>query len=252
VRNFLPNRALQLPFTAAEFGVWYLEKKIRIGRTYALLALGLCSCAGEFPSDPTKILAAAAAYDEQILLDSLNLIEAWHTSNNTGVPAILRPGLSRSSLPSAISGDKCRLTEELKTLWSWRDGGIGSVPFIWYHDFLPLNDAVAEYKALVQNPLVRWDPSYMPVFSFEGEWYAAYCGEGSAVSGPIIHYFVEDEARITAVNLTMFIATMADAFQSGAIRWHDGGMAEDIQKVKEIHQQRNGGYAFPYYVPSGT
>ena len=170
--------------------------------------------------------------------------------HGTGVAATLRAPRAVSSIEGAFaSADGCTPTAELKALWSWRDGSTGAVPFIWYHDFLPLDDALAEYRSLLANPLVRWDPRYVPIFSFEGEWYAAYCGPEVTVAGPIVHFFLEDEARITHVNLAVLLAGMAEAMRTGAVRWRDGAMVDDIRALHRIHQRRNPGYPFPYHVP---
>ena len=104
---------------------------------------------------------------------------------------------------------------------------------------------------MLLNPLIPWDPSYIPVFSFQGEWFGAYCGSKTRESGPVVHYFLEDEARVTAINLTTFIASMAEAFESGVISWSNGGMKEDIHRLREIHTRHNPGFDFPYYVPDG-
>lgn len=96
---------------------------------------------------------------------------------------------------------------------------------------------------------MRWDPQYIPIFSFEGEWFGAYCGKDAHNAGPIAHYFLEDEPRIIYKNLTVFLANMAEALSSGAIRWENDAMVEDIRKIRAIHQKYNPGYSFPYYVP---
>ena len=210
--------------------------------------LVLCACSGEFPADTSKFQAAEAGYDAALLTTSLNEIEAWHAKNDTGVAGILRAGRSEASIEEAFTGSDCQPTDELKSLWSWHDGGVSATPFVWYHDFLPLEDALSEYRWLHINPLVRWDPHYIPILSFEGEWYAAYCGPKAGSAGPIAHYFLEDGGRIVSVNLTVFMASMAEAFQSGAIQWKNEGMVEDIQQVHSIHQRNNPGYEFPYYV----
>ncbi len=211
--------------------------------------LCLFGCTGEFPTDATQLQAAEDAYDRVLLVKSLNEIEAWHVKYETGSASMLAAGRNMSSIEAEFAGTGCKPTEELKALWSWRDGGIGSVPFVWYHDFLPLEDAVSEYRWLRLNPLVQWDPRYLPIFSFEGEWYAAYCGVGADSAGPIVHYFVEDAPRITNINLTVFLASMAEALRSGAMQWKNDAMAEDIQKMHAIHQKYNRGYEFPYFVP---
>jgi hypothetical protein len=219
---------------------------------YAFAVFSLCGCTGEFPTDAPKIQAAEQAYDSELLIKSLNEIEAWHLENDTRVASVLGAGRSPSSIDAQFEGTDCRPTEELKSLWSWRDGGIGAVPFVWYHDFLPLQEALSEYKWLLLNPLVQWDPRYIPIFSYEGEWYAAYCGKGASTAGPIIHFFLEDEPRVTHTNLTVFLAGMAEALRSGAVWWENDAMVDDIRKVHFIHQKYNRGYSFPYFVPDGT
>lgn len=212
----------------------------------------LYGCTGEFPTDAPKIQAAEKAYDRDLLVQSLNEIEGWHLRNETGIASALGAGRSPSSIVAELEGTDCRPTEELKSLWSWRDGGFSPAPFIWYHDFLPLQEALSEYKWLLLNPLVQWDSRYIPIFSFEGEWYAAFCGKGASTAGPIIHFSLEDEPRITHTNLTSFLAGMAEALRTGAVWWEDDAMVEDIRKVHFIHQKYNRGYNFPYAVPDGT
>ena len=75
-------------------------------------------------------------------------------------------------------------------------------------------------------------------------------GSYDSTAGPIVHFFLEDEPHLTHVNLTVFMAGMAEMLQSGAVRWESGGMVDDIRKVRSIHQKHNRGYVFPYYVPS--
>jgi hypothetical protein len=225
---------------------------IRSTVVYGIAVLSICGCSGEFPTDARKLQAAEEAYDRELLIESLNQIEAWHVDNETGVVDVLGHGRTPSSIVVEFAGTDCRPTEELKSLWAWRDGGIGPAPFVWYHDFLPLKEALSEYKSLLLNPFVQWDPHYIPVFSFEGEWYAAYCGNGVSTAGPIAHFFVEDEPLITHVNLTIFMASMAETLRSGAVRWESDSMVDDILKVRSIHQRYNRGYDFPYYVADGT
>ena len=64
-----------------------------------------------------------------------------------------------------------------------------------------------------------------------------------------MHFFLEDEARITHVNLAVLLAGMAEAMRTGAVRWRDGAMVDDIRALHRIHQRRNPGYPFPYHVP---
>lgn len=215
-----------------------------------LLAVAIvCGCSAEFPTDPVHLRAATAQSSPRQLKQSLESIKAWHRVHRTGLAAALRPGLSGKALEPTLLFGKCALSDELKTLWSWHDGEISQVPFVWYHDFLTLEHAIAEYRWLVLNPLVRWDPAYLPVLSFDGEWYGAYCGSDSATAGPIVHFDPEGGAHITATNLTTFMAMMAEAMEDGAVTWIDGGMVDTIGQLKAIHARHNPGLEFPYYVP---
>lgn len=219
----------------------------------AVLVAGLLvGCTGEFPTAGPQYQAAEAAYDRERLIRSLRDIEAWHIEHGTGLTDSLRQGIPAPSIEAAFASEGCKPTDELKALWSWRNGGRGSVPFVWYHDFLSMEEAKSEYKRLLLNPLVRWDPHYIPVFTFEGEWYASYCGPKSKVSGPVVFFFLEDDPGIPYVNLTTYLSTMAEALRSGAVSWKNGAMVEDIGAVFRIHRKHNRGYPFPYHVSKGT
>jgi hypothetical protein len=194
---------------------------------------------------------AKEGFDLEQLRRSLLEIEAWHTEHSTGLADSLQKGVPVPLIEAAFEGEACMPTDELKALWSWRNGEQSAVPFSWYHDFLSMEEARSEYKNLFWNPLVQWDPHYIPVFAFEGEWYASYCGPESELAGPIVHFFVEDEPKITHANITAFLTTMAETLSSGAVYWRDGAMVDDIGVVYEIHQKHNPAYDFPYYVPEG-
>lgn len=221
---------------------------IRSTIAFGFAVICLYGCVGEFAADSAKIQADEQAYDPVLMEKSLDEIEAWHIENETGVANILGAGRSLSFIAAQFENADCTLTEELKVLWSWHDGGVSSVPFVWYHNFLRLQDALSEYRWLRLNPVVQWDPRYIPIFSFDGEWFAAYCGEGANKAGAIVHYFLEDEPRIAYVNLTAFLASMADGLRSGGIHWQGGATKDDIWKMYLVYQKRNPGYGFAYNV----
>ena len=224
---------------------------LRFAYFFGLALFSLCACNSEFPASTQNLQSAEQAFDAELLVRSLDKIEAWHIENDTGVAGSLGAGRSISSIVEQFAGTACTPTEEMQAIWSWHDGAISPVPFAWYHDFLPVDEALSEYKSLLLNPLVPWDPRFFPIFSFEGEWYATYCGKGARSAGPVMFYFLEDGPRVTFLNLTTYAATMAEALESGAVRFEKGAMVEDIQAVRLIHQKYNPDYEFPYYVPDG-
>ena len=225
---------------------------MRILVTAILFQVVLSSCSGEFPSSSAQHQAAESAFELEQLKRGLIEIEEWHAIQGTGLAGSLRNSVHVSLIEEAFVDNECKPSDELKTLWSWRNGENSPSPFVWYHDFLSMEEALSEYNRLRRNPLVRWDANYIPVFGFEGEWYAAYCNPKGGAAGPVAHFFLEDEPRITHVNLTVFISTMAETLRSGAVSWVNGAMVEDINEVYRIHQKHNPGYDFPYHVPNGT
>lgn len=219
-----------------------------------LLTPVTCGCNRPFPVDATEIRNAEAAHDMDMLMTGLEEIATWHEQNRTGVDTLLARGVPPEHIIEVLEGVGLAATDELVALWSWRDGEAARAPFVWYHDFLSLEKAVAEYERLLRDPLVPWDERYVPIFIFEGEWYAAYCGEGATTAGPVVHVFVEDEPRVAYTNLSTLVSTMSEAFRTNAVTWDAdaGAMVDDIRQIRVIHQRHNHGCPFPYYVPDGS
>lgn len=234
MRGVMCHKAMLWKTTAAIFG-----------------AIVLCGCQGKFQASSAQLRSADAAYDSRELQLSLSKIEAWHRKNNTGLADSLREGIAVTTIELAFSEKDCQPNEELITLWSWRNGEDSYAPFVWYHDFLSVEEALSEYNWLRLNPLIRWDPKYIPLFTFEGEWYAVYCGPNGGKAGPIVHFSLEDGARVSYTNLTTFLASMAETLNSGAVTWTSEAMADDIGRIYRIHQKHNNNIMFPYYVPRG-
>ncbi len=175
------------------------------------------SCAGAFPVDEIALANARARTEHTELIDALKAIESWHFRNDIGLERHLNPGASESDMVAEIQLANVRPNKELQLLWSWHNGGSDDQPLIWYHDFLSAEESAKEYLSLLRNPLARWDRRFLAVFSFQGEWYAVYCGSDAEEAGPVVHDFVEDEPEIAFTNLTTMLVTMAEIFESGAV-----------------------------------
>ena len=223
---------------------------------YALLLiiLGVSSCRGlvESPFTDTHRARAEDVFDDTVLSTSLAQILAWHQMNRTEIPDALNPGIDRASILAAFSDLHCQPTEELIQLWTWHNGTQYSpVPLIWYHDFLSVEDAISEYKQLTLNPLIVWGKNWIPIFSFQGEWYFVECYEEARVASPVGYLFLENtEVYYTYLSLTRMLETAAAWFQQGAVFWDNEswGLGDDIKEVFAIHQKLNEGAHFPYHV----
>jgi hypothetical protein len=227
-----------------------MSRARRLAGRCLLTALVLCGCSGEFATTRARLASAERAHDATRLRESLERIVQWHHRHATGLDRHLAPGASEAGVAEALAAIGCTPTDEMEILWQWHDGQSGPVPLVSYHDLLSLDDAVSEHRWLGLNPLVRWDPRYVPLLGFQDEWFAAYCDGTARTAGPVVHFFLEDGPRITHVNLTTFMSGVARAMHEGAISWSDGGMVVDEQALYRIHQELNPGYPYPYHVPA--
>lgn len=214
-----------------------------------IFCLIVTGCGAEPAGTEMQFRVATERADDAALRSGLEQIKAWHQDNGTGLAGKLRPGLSEATITSVLDDVNCYPTNELKALWAWHDGAVDAAPFIWYHDFLSLEDAVSARWPLRLATLPHWDGRLIPVFEFDGEWYATFCAAQTMAGAPVVHVSFEDVPRVTHINLTTFIVTMAQAMSQGAVRWEGGGMVEDIHGIYRVYQQHNPGYSFPYYVP---
>lgn len=214
-----------------------------------IIVLLVSGCGADPVASELQFKVAAERSDVEVLLSGLELIKGWHQRHATGMTRELRPGLSEEAIAKAFAGIDCHPTDELKALWAWHDGATDATPFVWYHDFLSLEDAVSARWLLRLAALTHWDRRLVPVFEFDGEWYATYCGPEETAAAPIVHLSFEDEPRVTHINLTTFVMTMAQAMGQDAVRWEGDVMVEDIHELHRIYLQHNPGYDFPYYVP---
>ena len=219
-----------------------------------LIVLSLSACNGQISNPITSEHRARAeeTFNATTFTTSLEQILLWHQTNNTEVVSALNPGIDEAALREKFADLSCRPPEELIELWAWHNGVNDSAhPFIWYHNFLSVEAAIAEYESLMANPLIGWPADWIPIFEFEGEWYFVECYEEPRKASPVGYFFLEDPDAIYAyVNLTKMLETSAIWFNQSAVIWDNDqqGMNEDLKALFEIHQALNEGARFPYSV----
>ncbi|MCU7960541.1 MAG: hypothetical protein KZQ58_11220 [gamma proteobacterium symbiont of Bathyaustriella thionipta] len=197
-------------------------------------------------TDQQRQQAAEHANSTQ-LLAALENIRAFHERNNSGLQ--LQAALPAAEFERLSAAFPCVIPDELQTLWSWRNGESSDV-FIWYHRFLPLQEALSQYRILSNTPFSGWSRYWIPVFSYEGEWYGLECGDKPRSGSPLILYTLEDAGRLAYRNLGSYLQSMSRALDEGAIIWQqDGWNAMDGAKpYSRIFSELNPGIAFPYYI----
>lgn len=223
-----------------------------------VMALGSVACMDtgydrqSVPSYPQPVLSdrqreiAGERADLPQLLAALESIEAFHAENRTGLE--LQPPLGKAALEEALAEFPCKVPDELRALWAWRNGEVTD-KFIWYHRFLPVQDAIEQYKMLAAEPVPGWSRDWIPIFEFQEEWYAVECSPEPTPGAPVIHYFVEDDPKQAYVNLTVYMKVMSEAMREGALRWKSEWWEDDLRSLARIHARLNPEIGFPYHVP---
>lgn len=229
----------------------------------AALAAGLAACTptdppsipgreSPFAIDATMRTTAVATTDVEAMLDALARIEGWHRRENTGVAAALRAGATASQLDALEATLGCKLPEDARALWRWRDGHESpgdAHALVWYHGLLPIDRALADYRALRAADAAAWDPAWFPVLYVQEEWYFVECTRERAAASPVGFYFVEAGAGPGYASLTALFRTQADAMAAGALAADGGGFDGDVAAIAAIHARHNPGVPFPYHVP---
>ena len=219
-----------------------------------LILVGLSACGPQLasPFKDDHRVKAEEAFNAANMIVSLEQILMWHQTNQTEIPAALNSGKNRADILEEFADLPCLPTEELLQLWAWHNGTDKVFsPFIWYHNFLSVEDALSEYKWLNNNPLLDWSENWIPIFEFEGEWYFVECYEAIKLASPVGYFFLENtEAYYTYLSLSRMLETSAVYFEQNAVIWdkEQEGMVEEIRQVFKIHQILNKGTLFPYHV----
>ena len=199
--------------------------------------------------------AAVASTDLERLRDDLSRIEGWHARERTGLTTALRGGVPLAELDAAEAGLGCRFPDDLRALWRWRDGhaddGAGAA-FTWYHQLLPLHEALAQYRELRAAPYIDWDASWLPVLYFQEEWYFVECGPAPVAASPLMFYFTETGPAPAYASLTAYFATMADAMATGAVVRDGDGIDADERALAALHARHKPGLTFPNHVPDAA
>src|SRR5688572_20683915 len=90
-----------------------------------------------FAFDAATRTTATARSDVEAMLDALARIQGWHARRGRGVVERLRAGSTLAQLDAVEAELGCKLPDEARALWRWRDGladaGDGE-PLVWYHD----------------------------------------------------------------------------------------------------------------------
>lgn len=173
-----------------------------------------------------------------------------HTAKvNPTLRASLRKGLSKTQIKERTRDFPFRLPREVEELYQWRDGmnvEVHDDSLFHNHYFLPLHKALEEYQMnLTWRVLSDGDPTIvpnlLPLFSFQGEFYGAYCRREKQDTAPI--YFVFHSESIVYDSLTSMLSAILECYETGAyqptIENDTVATIVDEQRVAEIKLRWN-------------
>ncbi len=219
----------------------------------------LCGTSCEMNSDLEKGIQmnhyqnASDNYNKNLLIKSLDGIYNWHLQNRTPLSGQANLYVPVNEIRKFFDGASCSPNMETQTLWSWGNGFKIEFPFIWYHNMLSFDQSKIERQELLDDPNIEWHENWIPIFSFEGEWYFVECSlidDIANVASPVYFYFLEDSPRLAYTNLTKMMETFDTAFKRGIIKYRPSEieLKEDIMSLSALHSDFNKNLKFPYYV----
>ena len=180
---------------------------------------------------------------------ALDRILAQLTRLGAPVAKQLRPGLPDHEIAEMLRDLPFTPPQELRALSAWRNGTTGQNYFFPSHNFLSLEEAIADYhgRREVANEFASddlsaddlWDPRWFPIFRASyGTEYAMLCPERETDTAPMLYVDVEGGAHdVQYTSLTHMLRVLADSYEAGAITRHpDGYLVEDEATVGAIRR----------------
>ena len=194
---------------------------------------------------------AVSNFNERELKDALRLIRHWHQKSESRLLEGLQPSLGRQETVARLEKINCKPPEEYLILYEWHNGSSDRGPLLWYHNFMPIERALAERERMLELLGPSWKPTWLPVFEFEGEYYFIDCLPDSGAALPVYYFFLEEpEITYAYVNLTSMMKTAKELMESNVVALHSDFSFDDkgIDKIYEVYRRHNKETNFPYAI----
>jgi hypothetical protein len=109
------------------------------------------------------------------------------------------------------------LPTEVEDLYKWHNGmreeDRETHRLLYYHYFLPLEEALDLHQNFLESDYIE-EKGLLPLFEFEGEYYAACCTSQKQELAPI--YFLYHDETIVYDSLTAMLSSILECYQTGA------------------------------------
>ncbi len=173
----------------------------------------------------------------------LDQLLAYAVQTQPNIRTRLQPGYDRATIEQRVP---FRLPDEVLELYQWHNGtpddhATRDVNLFYYHRFLPLEEAYAMYRRLMQVNVdiggEGYDPNLFPLFTFAGEYYSVWFGPPSEHFGAI--YFVFHGDGHVYDSLTSMLGAILECYDTQAYHIHDGEIVVDEPRVAAIKARWN-------------
>ena len=193
------------------------------------------------------------------LADTLDRIVAYTARVNPALHEHLQPGVDAAAFLIARNFPYY-LPDEVQALYQWHNGTHLTDADPWeelfyYHAFLSIEDAYAEYLQLqaanAEIGEIVYEPNLFPLFTFMGEYYSVECCEEPTARGRIFFVF-QGEVQVYDSLTSMFVAIL-DCYDQGGYELVDGEYKAHEAEVAAIKARWNhcrrldNGTIFPYH-----
>lgn len=150
-----------------------------------------------------------------------------YTVVNPHLKPNLCPGLSPEELKTKLQDFPYQIPQEVEELYHWHDGinsGSFDSSLFYYHTFLPLQEALQIRQGWMDfndNHYRVYPLDLLPIFGFEGEYYAVKCSEYKQDKSEM--WFVYHDNTPVYDNLKSMLIAILECYQTGAYQtsWLD-------------------------------
>jgi hypothetical protein len=180
------------------------------------------------------------------LTNALNEIMGWLQENSPDCASQFQLGLPLEMIEEKLAQLPFRVSEEVYELYQWRNGNPYCGVFV-YHRLLELDEALEVSQGIndaywLEVRTEDGDPTYLlPVFDFDGEYFAVPGSDTLTQTTPIFHIGCDDgSVSLAFTSLTNMMLAIAECYQTGVYSVTDGYVTvTDETRFGEIRRKHN-------------
>ncbi|WP_206688603.1 SMI1/KNR4 family protein [Cyanobacterium stanieri] len=145
-----------------------------------------------------------------------------YTNKGDRLRNVLNKGLSILEIDEKLKNFERKIPEELKDLYQWHNGtNINSdLELFYYHYFLSLEESLEIYHEWMgfnqKERFCIYPENLLPIFGFEGEYYAIECFRDEQKTGKIWHIF--HDQMCVYDSLYLMLKSFLEAYEKEAYK----------------------------------